>query len=114
MAERLLDRGLNTLVSVASLGRFGVEVTPEFREFKKQLKNEDRSLATRIYDSGTLIVIDNKNQRIITRYRLVKRPTRRNPQRGDWNPKSSRKYYGDSSFQEGTGKTLEEHLFPKE
>jgi hypothetical protein len=81
MAERLLDRGLNTLISIVTREKFGVEVTPEFQELQEELISMDRSLSAKIYDSGTLIVIDDKNQRIYFRYGLVKRSPTRSTQR---------------------------------
>jgi len=81
MAERFLDRGLNALAGIVTRGKFGVEVTPEFQELQEELISTDKNLFAKIYDSGTLIVIDDKNQRIYSRYRLVKRSPTRNTQR---------------------------------
>jgi len=81
MAERLLDRGLNTLIDIVTRGKFGVEVTPEFQELQEELTRTDRSLSAKIYGSGTLVVIDDKNQRIYFRYGLVKKSPTRGTQR---------------------------------
>lgn len=108
MSERLLGKRLDTFVKIISFGKFGVEVTSSYRAFEEQLRGEERNLATRLYDLGTLVVIDSERGRIFTRYRIFKRQDK-----DDWNTKGQRTF-GDTSFEETTGKSLEKILFPDE
>ena len=95
MSERLL----NAATKVATFGRYGIQVNPKFTERRQQLENETRDAATKFYDRGTLVIIDDDNKRIITKYQFVKKGD------NDWGsntPHSS----GDGTFLEGSGKSL--------
>jgi len=68
MSERFIERGLDVLVQAVTGGRFGVEENPVFTGEWEKILAEKRNLATRIYDSGTLFIVDDPNRRIISRF----------------------------------------------
>jgi hypothetical protein len=64
---------LNDLVVTATRGKFGVATNPDFIEEIMKVKTETRNLAARIYDSTTLLIIDDINHRIVTKFSLVRK-----------------------------------------
>lgn len=102
MCERLLVKGLDAVVGIATLGKKGLELNPELKEY--ELQHEDEEVVPGIPHRGTLLVIDDESKRLITRYRVFDRD------RDSWGDKSSREG-GSGDFVEGTGKSLEDRMF---
>ena len=55
----------NVLVQAATARKFKVEVNPEFTDAMKKIEAEERNLATRIYDSGTMFIVDDEQHVVI-------------------------------------------------
>ena len=116
MAEKLgvLGHVLNSAVTVASRGRLGVEVNPIFTSLEKSFKWPTK-YSKIVYGSGTQIIIDDKNQRLVTKYHVYKRTepvvlfSSKTPNQDRWNVKSP-KTHGKGTFLEATGESLDQRM----
>ena len=64
---------LGKIVEATTLGNYTLRPNPEFSDLWQDVLKEHRSLMTRIYDSGTIIVIDDQNHRIVPKFNLVRK-----------------------------------------
>ncbi len=69
MSERLI----NSLLAVVTGGRVEVKKNPGFEKAMTEIEKEKRNFVTRVYDAGTLFVVDDANQTIIPRFVLCNR-----------------------------------------
>lgn len=67
--ELLLDKVIDKVTG----GKYGVEVNPEFEELWAEVLKEDRNIATRIYDMGTLVIIDDQKHKLVPKFNLVRK-----------------------------------------
>lgn len=68
-----LESMANSVVTTITGGYYGLEENPDFKEEMAKITSEKRDLATRIYDAGTQVIIDDDNHRIVTKYRFVRK-----------------------------------------
>jgi hypothetical protein len=64
---------LGKVIETATLGNLTVRPNPDFAQLWQKVLSEKRSFMTRIYDAGTLIIIDDENHRIVPRFNLVRK-----------------------------------------
>ena len=69
MIEKIADG----VVRMMTLNNFGVGINPTFLEVMESAKKEKRNFASRFYDFGTMVIIDDIQYRIIPRLELRKR-----------------------------------------
>ncbi len=68
-----LERMADFLVTKLTKGCYGVQESAEFREEIAKITSEKRDLATRFYDAGTQVIIDDENHRLLTKYQFVRK-----------------------------------------
>ncbi len=70
MGERVVEKGANFVVGKVTLGKLGVETNPRYAELEPGFEEEENS---KIYSSTCLIIIDDENNEIVPRLKIVKR-----------------------------------------
>lgn len=69
LIERLADK----VIGIVTTGKYGVVTNPEFSAAMEKIKRERRNFSTKFYDSGTLIIIDDENHKVLTRLGVVRK-----------------------------------------
>ena len=66
----ILDPSFNAVTRILTLGLLGMEVNPEFLELNRKSEGKPKSFADNLYDSTTLLIIDDSEHRLVPRYRF--------------------------------------------